>query len=305
MRLYGSLALLTAAAIWGGMYVVSRAVMNVIPPYTLLELRLLISSVILGAIVLAARRFRVRARDLPLLGLLGALGMTVSVGAQFVGTHLASASAGGLITSASPAFIAVFAAWLLRERITRPKLFALALASGGVLLVSWPAPGSLQGPAAGLGNLLLIAAAIAWALYTVLSRRATLRYSALTVTWYAGFVGALTTLPFAAWELRAQPLPPVPAWAWWGVLYIGIMSTAVAFYLWNLGFTLVDAGTGSLFFFAQPLVAGVLGWLVLGEQIGPSFFAGGALIIAGVATATLAPAPAATAPTAVTSGEPQ
>ena len=303
MRLYGSLALLAAAAIWGGMYVVSRAVMAVVPPFILLEMRLIISSLALGAVVVAARSHRVRVADLPQLAFIGALSMTVSVGMQFLGTHLSSASAGGLITSASPAFIALFAAWLLRERMTRHKLLALALASGGVLLVAWPSSGSLQGPTAGLGNLLLIGAAISWALQTVLSKRATRRYSALTVTWYALVAGTLSTLPLAAWELARQPLPEIPAWAWWGIAYIGLISTSLAFYLWNLGFALLDAGTASLFFFAQPLVAGFLGWLLLGEHLGSGFLAGGVLSAAGVAVASLAP-PVADAAIAPAPGEP-
>ena len=59
---------------------------------------------------------------------------------------------------------------------------------------------------------------------------------------------------------------PFPSAVWWGILYLGVVSTALAFYLWNKGFTLLDASTGSLFFFAQPVVGAVLGWLLLGES---------------------------------------
>jgi hypothetical protein len=66
-----------------------------------------------------------------------------------------------------------------------------------------------------------------------------------------------------------------------GILYIGIGSTAIAFFLWNKSFELLDAATASLFFFAQPVVGTLLAAIFRGEQLGWSFFAGGALILLG------------------------
>jgi drug/metabolite transporter (DMT)-like permease len=73
---------------------------------------------------------------------------------------------------------------------------------------------------------------------------------------------------------------------WLGILYLGVVCTAVAFFLWNKGFEYLPAGTGGLFLLAQPLVGSVLGRALLGEQLGLAFFAGSALIVAGVVVAT-------------------
>lgn len=78
----------------------------------------------------------------------------------------------------------------------------------------------------------------------------------------------------------------MPALVWRGTLYLGVVSTALAFYLWNKGFTLVDASTGSLFFFAQPVVGTLLGWLFLGESLTGRFVVGTAVVIAGGVLAT-------------------
>ena len=72
--------------------------------------------------------------------------------------------------------------------------------------------------------------------------------------------------------LPTQPL------VWAGVLYVGVVSTALAFYLWNKGFEYIDAATGSLYLFLQPLVGSVLGAMLLGEPLGWGFLAGAALI---------------------------
>lgn len=63
---------------------------------------------------------------------------------------------------------------------------------------------------------------------------------------------------------------------------MGIVSTACAFLLWNRGLQLLNALSGGLFFFFQPLVGTLLGWILLGEQIGGTFWIGSFLILSGV-----------------------
>jgi drug/metabolite transporter (DMT)-like permease len=69
---------------------------------------------------------------------------------------------------------------------------------------------------------------------------------------------------------------------WGGLLYLGVISTACAFLLWNRGLQMLTASSGGLFFFLQPIVGTFLGWLILGEQIGLSFWIGTILIFIGV-----------------------
>ncbi|RJS51517.1 permease-like protein YdzE [Bacillus subtilis] len=66
------------------------------------------------------------------------------------------------------------------------------------------------------------------------------------------------------------------------LLYLGIVSTDCAFLLWNRGLQLLNASSGGLFFFFQPLVGTLLGWILLGEQIGGTFWIGSFLILSGV-----------------------
>ena len=67
-----------------------------------------------------------------------------------------------------------------------------------------------------------------------------------------------------------------------GLLYLGIVSTAGGFILWNKGLQLMNASSGGLFFFFQPVVGTLLGWLLLGETIGITFWLGTILIFSGV-----------------------
>ena len=282
-RAIGVLAATFAAAIWGGMYVVSKQVLDVIPPMTFVVIRFCVALPVLLIWYRLSGGQWLKRRQAAALALTSLVGFCLSLGAQFGGTRLGLASNAALITSTTPAFIVPFAYLLLRERPTRWKLIGLALATIGVIVVVNPASvPDASGSSPLLGNLLLVIAALTWALYSVMVKRSTNGgVSALAVTLYVTAWGICWNLPLAALELRGMSIGTITLAVIAGVLYVGIVSTAIAFYLWNKGFELLDANTAALCFFAQPVVGALLGALLLHESLNLGFFIGGALILAG------------------------
>jgi drug/metabolite transporter (DMT)-like permease len=264
------------------MYVVSDVVLRTIPPFTLLALRLIIGVTILGmAIRVSSGQLRLPPADtLRLLGV-GLVGFGISLGAQFVGTKLATAINGAVVTSASPAFILLFAWLILRERLTPRRISAVALASLGVLIVLDLSNFDLSSRTF-TGNLALSIAALTWGAYSVLVRRVSRNYNTLIISFYALTGGLIIALPASAIELIGQPVGPITVGILLGVLYLGVISTAIAMFLWNRAFALVEASLASLFFFAQPVVGVLLAMALLGQPITPRLLGGGALIIVGV-----------------------
>lgn len=281
--LKGSLALSMAAAIWGGMYVISKIVLGYIQPWLLLEMRFIISLFVLGFITWWKGLWKIHRQDVFNMAMIGLVGYTGSIGMQFVGTNLSSAAMGSLITAASPAIISIFAFYILKEKLQISKITALILATIGVLcVIGFPSTNN-QTESMYLGNIILFGAAITWAIYTVLSKVQTQKYSSLTVTTWSNLFGVIFTIPIVIWEQAVTPTDlPKDVWIWLGVLYLGIISTAVAFYFWNKGFEYLDASTGSLFFFLQPVVGSLLGFLLLDESLGITFILGACLIGIGV-----------------------
>ena len=283
-RLLGALYASIASTIWGGMYVVTDVVLEVVPPGSLLVIRYALASVVLLAVFVLKRDRWIARRDLGEVVLTAFVGFGISLLAQFSGTELSTAAAGAVITSATPAFIILFAGPLLKEAPDRPKLAGLALATIGVLVVSL-AGGQLTSDQSRdplLGNLLLGVAAVTWALYTVMARRATRRYSSLVITLAVTAFGIPIVAPVAVIESQTRSMGTLTPAVLAGIAYVGFGSTAVAFYLWNKSFELLDAATASLFFFAQPVAGTLLSAVFLHEVLGLSFFAGAALIGLGV-----------------------
>jgi drug/metabolite transporter (DMT)-like permease len=273
----GILAGLSAASIWGGMYVISKVVLDIIPPFSLVTLRLVLGIAVLWLII--ARRGGTgftRRQIMKAIGV-GFVGYGVSLGFQFVGTRLSTASNGALVTSATPAFVLIFAALILNEPITLRRLAALLIATLGVVSVIDPRTAQFSSNTF-LGNLSLVAAALTWALYSVLVRKVTFDLDVLSATMVFFWGGLCISIPAAVWELQVLKLGHITFGVLLGVLYLGIISTALAMFLWNKAFALLEASLASLTFFAQPVVGASLGAVFLHEQLSLGFILGGILI---------------------------
>lgn len=286
----GLLSGLAAASIWGGMYVVSKVVLGVIPPFTLLLMRLLMGAATLGvAIVFINRKADKNAalsketfwRSV----LIGLVGYGISLGFQFVGTKLSTASNGALVTSATPAFVLLFAPILLGEKTTARRIVALVLSSLGVLAVIDPRNAELS-PSLFWGNISLLAAALTWALYSVLVRKLSQSGDLLVFSAIMLLGGVPFSIPLSIWELSTVGVGAITPAIVGGLLFLGIVATAVGMFLWNYAFAQLPAAVASLTFFAQPVVGTLLGWFFLSEEITPLFLVGGALIGIGILIAT-------------------
>ncbi len=277
---------LGAASIWGGMYVVSKVVLEVIPPFALLTIRLAQGFVVLGAAIWFRKTHISLTRKQFWQSLLvGVMGYGISLGFQFTGTNFSTASNGALITSATPAFVLLFAFVLLRERITERQILALTISTLGVLAVIDPRAAELS-PSLFLGNILLFFAGLTWALYSVLVRRISGNVDLLTSSAIMLLGGIPSSAMLGISEVYSQGIGEITVGIIGGILFLGIISTAVAMFLWNYAFKELPATLASLTFFAQPVVGTLLGWLFLEEKITPLFMLGGVMIGIGILIST-------------------
>lgn len=280
----GAICLSLAASIWGGMYVVSKYVLDFIPPLTLVWLRFIIAFVVLYMILKITEKKQkktvtIRKKDWLLFAWIGFIGYFISITCQFIGTKLSDAHTGSLVTSATPAFMVIFAAIILKEKLTARRLLSTIIAPIGVIIViGW----DIEIGSYFIGTIILVGAAITWALLSIYVKIASARFSSLVITTYAIFFSLFFITPFMVWEFQSNPIEHMNLYVVLGVLYLGIVSTAGAFFLWNKGLELMDASIGSLFFFFQPIVGSLLGWLLLNETLSSNFFIGGILIICSV-----------------------
>jgi len=289
---------LLASCLWGGMYVVSRASFGAIPPVTLAALRVVVGGLTLWvALRIAARRALAGSGDTGaaatwtrgdhLRGFWCGVVVAACIVTQFLGTDLASAHDGALLTTVTPVFVVPLAWVLLGERpqwrIVAGMLVALA---GVAVVVGTQAPGGSGSGASIVGDALLLFSAFAWALFTVLGAPLSRKFSALAASTTATLWSVLFLAPLAAVELALRPkgasaiaLTPGSVAA---VLYLAWGATALAWLLWYRGVAKLAANVAAVFFFAQPVVGGILSSVFLHEALPAGFWLGGLVLAAGI-----------------------
>ena len=211
---------------------------------------------------------------------IGFAGYFIAVGTQLLGTKYAGASLASLINSLNPVTMTVFAAILLHETMTLRKVLGIGLALGGVYVIIGTGAQeiSLSGVAFSLFSVLL------WSFVSVMTRKVTQKYDSLKITRYGAGIAALFYLPVCLAETVGGQEMHIDLSCVLGLLYMGIVCTGAAYFLWNKSLSILEAGTCSAFYPIQPLVSTLLGILFLHEKVGLSFAAGAALIVGGVLT---------------------
>ncbi|WP_455631325.1 DMT family transporter [Megamonas sp.] len=275
-----------AASVWGGMFVAVKIAVEYIPPIPLVWMRYIVAFVVLAAVVVYQREnLKIARKDIALLLSIGVIGHTISIVTQEYGTMFSSAQMGSVITSATPAFMLIFAAWLLKEKMTVRKILSIILATVGVILIAGVDSMDMSKQ---LGAFCSTVAALTWALMSVMLKLIPSRYSPLQINFYAVLTAIICLTPVNLPTVSALPWDKILQPEIIGcVVYMGAISTSIAFLLWNKGLLLMEAGASGLFFFFQPIVGTFLGWLILDEQITLSFWIGSLLIFIGVFLVTV------------------
>lgn len=280
-KLIGSLCLFLAASIWGSMYVLSKYILEFVSPIALVWIRYVVAFVVLFIILMIFRHKKkvkvvLKKREWLLIAWIGFIGYFISIFMQFLGTKLSDAHTGALITASTPVFVVLFARFILKEVFTTKKILSLILATLGVVIVIGLDTMFLKHF---VGNVVLVGAAVTWALLSVYVKMASKYIDSLTITTYAMLFALIFTTPLMLLQHENISFLLYNRQFLLGILYLGVISTAAAFFLWNKGIELMDTGIGSLFLFFQPVTGSILGWFCLGEKLNVSFFIGGILII--------------------------
>lgn len=272
-------AVLVTVVAWSSAFVAIRWVGETYDPGALSLGRLLIGSVVLGLMVQTRRSWvRPTRREWGLLLLCGIAWFAIYNVALNAAEQRIDAGTTAMLVNVGPILIAVLAGWLLGEGFPRWLMVGAAVALGGALLI-----GVVTRTAGGadlLGALLALVAAAAYAIGVVAQKPVVRRLPALQVTWLACTIGAVACVPFAP-GLVAN-LAAAPAGATAGLVYLGVVPTAVAFSTWAFALARMDAGRLGVTTYLVPPLTIALAWVFL-DEIPPALaIAGGLVCLLGV-----------------------
>lgn len=278
------LALGLAAACWGAGTVISKGILAVMPPLTLLVVQLVASLAFLWAVVAIQRIAVPRRRETLRLALIGVLNPGLAYTFSLLGLSLTTASMSALIWAAEPILILGLAWLVLREHLTRSLLACSLLAIIGVFLVIGIGPGPGQSGFLA-GNLLTLAGVFCCALYTVLTRRAVASLDAVLLVALqqtAALVWAVLIWPAEWLQADLAGLTPITLSTWLWALVSGLVYYALAFWFYLIGLKRIPASFAGLFLNLIPIFAVGGAYLFLDERLIAIQWIGAALILVAV-----------------------
>jgi drug/metabolite transporter (DMT)-like permease len=298
-------ALLLVQGFFGLHYLAAKLVLLEIPPRAWAAIRVVGAALVLLAAVRAMGRTLPRSPgDLGRLALFALLGVVINQVCFVEGLHRTTPTHSALINTTIPVGTLLFAVLLGRERLTWPRAGSLGVALAGVLLVIWPEDLSPSSETVA-GDLLTLVNALSFALFLVVSKRLISRSDPIGATAVLLGFGAIGILAVGWGPLASFEPSTVSARTWWLGAFIILFATAGTYLLNYWALARVDSSVVALFIYLQPLIAAVLSWTLLGERIGASTAAGGALIFAGVYIAIRAPARSSQAAPLRSAGRPR
>ena len=279
--LYAKLALM--ALFWSGVFPAIRIVLESLGLFTSVFLRFSAAALILLALLWGreGRLRRLAPREAVLVIGLGLLGIAVYNSLFTAGLSLVEASRAALIVPTTPAFTALFAAWLLNERLGRARVAGITLSVMGALWVLCRGDlRTITNFQLGLGELILVLCIFIWSAYTILGRVALSTLSPLALTAYVMAAGALPTV-VPAWFEHAS-LAEVTARSWAALAYLVVFGTVIPFLWFSEGVKALGAARAAQFISLVPPLAVAEAVFLLGEPFTPTLGVGIALVVAGL-----------------------
>jgi drug/metabolite transporter (DMT)-like permease len=275
----GYVCVVAAALMWGSSGTAGKALFDAgMSPFDLAQIRVTLASAIIFLVFLLLSRdlLRLRPKDIPFFLLLGSVAMAVVTGSYLYTISKIQVAAAILIQYLAPIFVAIFAMFFWKERPTFVKITALFLAFGGCFLVVGGYNLELLQMNL-LGILGGLTSAVTFAGYSLLGERAMHRYRPWTVLFYALAFSSLT------WHVVYPPFTYLRAgyslaqWGW--IFYIAIVGTILPFGLFFAGINYIRSTRASITATLEPIFAGFLAFIFLGERLLLLQMIGGCMVI--------------------------
>lgn len=264
---------------WSSAFVAIRWVGETYDPGALSLGRLLVASVVLGGMVLMRGRWVQPTRGEWLLLLLcgvawfGVYNVALNAAEQRI-----DAGTTAMLVNVGPILIALTAGLVLHEGFPRWLMIGAAVAFSGAVIIGIATRQAESGDA--LGAVLALVAAVTYAIGVVSQKPVLRRLPAFQTTWLACTIGTIACLPFL--PQLADQVGSASAGATAGIVYLGVVPTAIAFSTWAYALARTEAGRLGVTTYLVPPLTIAMGWLLLGEIPALLAIVGGAICLVGV-----------------------
>ena len=282
-------AVMGANFIFGANYAIIKYITpGVLHPYALNVVRILVSLGLFWFLFLFKPvKVILLKKDIPRFLLCALTGVVINQILFIKGVSLTTPIHSSLLSLATPIFITLIAAWLLKESFTWLKFLGLLLGIAGAGLLIFLKDNKNLGSDILLGDIMVLINAISYAFYLVLVRPLMERYSGIQVLRWIFTFGALVILPFGMPEFLATDWSAFQLYHWLALASVAIGATFLAYLLNLYGISKIGPSATGAFIYSQPLFAAVIAIIFAGEHFSFVKLIAAILIFSGVYLANL------------------
>jgi drug/metabolite transporter (DMT)-like permease len=281
------ICLVIVYVVWGSTYLAIKVGVETMPPLLMAAVRNLVAGMIMFPLALRSRRAAPGGLAWPSrkewLGcaIVGVL-LLVANGAVGIGEQTIPSGLAALLVATVPLWLLSIDAVLNHARLGLAPMAGLALGLVGVGLLSGLGGGSGRVSVAGV--IIVLVAAFAWALGTLMTRRVTIPSSPALASGMELLCGgaALLVLSAADGEFGSLHLAHISTRSWLALGYLIVAGSIVAFSAYGIAVRVLPTATVATYAYVNPVIAVLLGTLILNERLTPAMFGGGALIVGAV-----------------------
>jgi|TARA_B110000263_G_scaffold211097_1_gene193909 drug/metabolite transporter (DMT)-like permease len=288
--------MLMVAIIWGLSWAIGRMLTLELPPMTGAWLRYILTIIIfyLWFFVMAINGKEIRwlPNNKKTIKSLVIIGFTGVLCYQFFFMHGMFYTAAGdasLIITFNPIFTVILAAPLLGQPISKKMFLGLFCGFVGVIVVTgWSPNTQIEFEERIFGDILILFASLSWATTTNMTKRlmegrdGENNYTSLEIVVWYSLIGTIMLTPFMLYETWINGIPSPSHEGWLAILYLGSLSTVLAYYWFTIGIEKLGATSASSYIFLVPVFGILGGWWLLEEKLGYTIIIGFVMILIGV-----------------------
>jgi len=276
------LLIIIAVIFWGSSFIATKVALKELSPETIISLRLIIASVFLFITAMVYKKdFSINLKSHGVIFIL-ALIAVFHLMIQVTGLKYTTASNTGWIIGTAPIFMVILAAIFFREKIGMLKISGIIIAMFGLLLLIGKGNITNVDLIKNKGDLLVLASAFTWGVYSMVNKKISLSYSPLMTILYLFLMMAIIIIPFNLNAASVNSVVNLSLNGWISILFLGLFCSGIAYVIWAYSLRDLESAKVGTFLYFEPLVTVVAAWVLLSESITALMIFSGIIITLGV-----------------------
>jgi drug/metabolite transporter (DMT)-like permease len=271
-----------AGILWGTSFPIIKIGLTYIDPFAFVFWRFLFAATTLLIVMLLLKKFEFKMANKKLLIFLGMANATGYL-LQYVGMNYTTAAKAALFINLSAMWVALLSPKLLGESFSKKKIAGVLFGLAGIVFVSTNLDFSTMGKGQFVGDFMLIASGIAWALFMVYNKKLIMNSTQSnfqSMTW----VLVLTLISIAPFAVLSGPRFFDLTWtAWLAIFYTAIVCWVLPYYMWLEGLKHLSASTSTVLLLSEIVIAVILSIVILKEPVTVFSSIGAFLIVIAIA----------------------